>query len=234
MNAMVLAAGRGTRLRAAEPDVPKVLVDIAGKPLLARQLCYLEGQGISRVVVNAHYLASQVLDFARQHTGSLELVVIVEDQLLGTAGGVRNALDHLGEEPFFVLYGDVLTEEPLAPVLEHHTRQEAAATLAAYESADASEKGTIEVDSSDHITQFIEKGAIREGDIALINAGIYVLQPSFARRIPSDRVLDFGHDVFPRALERGERLAVYRLSRPVIDVGVPFALKLAREVHQAK
>jgi NDP-sugar pyrophosphorylase family protein len=92
MNVMLLAAGRGTRLRPVEPDVPKVLVEIAREPLLARQLRYLESQGVSRVVVNAHHLADQVLAFADEYRGSLDLVVVVEKELLGTAGGVRNAL----------------------------------------------------------------------------------------------------------------------------------------------
>lgn len=231
MNAMLLAAGRGTRLRSVEPDVPKVLVDIAGEPLLARQLRYLESQGVSRVVVNAHHLADQVLDFARQHKGSLDLVVVVEKELLGTAGGVRNALPQLGEEAFIVLYGDVLTDEPLAPMLERHSLRRTVATLAAYESADIEGKGTIEVDRSDVVTGFNEKGTPTASDSALINAGIYVVQPSFARRIPEGTALDFGHDVFPAALARGERLAIYRLSAPVLDVGIPSALELAREEH---
>jgi NDP-sugar pyrophosphorylase family protein len=92
MNVMLLAAGRGSRLRSVEPDVPKVLVEIAQEPLLARQLRYLESQRASRVIVNAHHLADQVLAFADEYRGSLDLVVVVEKELLGTAGGVRNAL----------------------------------------------------------------------------------------------------------------------------------------------
>jgi mannose-1-phosphate guanylyltransferase len=229
MNAILLAAGAGTRLRSVEPNVPKILVDIGGEPLLARQLRYLEDQGVSRVVVNAHYLADQVLDFAGDHNGSLDLTVVVETNLLGTAGGVRNALPELGDDPFIVLYGDVLTDEPLAPMLERHSLRRAVATLAVYESADIEGKGTIDVDRSDGVTGFNEKGASTAGHSALINAGIYVVQPSFARRIPEGIALDFGHDVFPAALARGERLVIHRLSTPVLDVGIPSALRLARE-----
>jgi NDP-sugar pyrophosphorylase family protein len=231
MNAMVLAAGAGTRLRSVEPDVPKILVDIGGEPLLARQLRYLENQGISRVVVNAHYLADQVLDFARDHKGSLDLVVVVEQKLLGTAGGVRHALPELGDDPFVVLYGDVLTNEALAPMVERHSRQRTGATLAVYESADTEGKGTIDADGSDVVTGFTEKRTHTASGPALINAGIYVMQPGFARQIPERTALDFGHDVFPAALAQGERLAIYRLSAPVLDVGIPSALELARDEH---
>jgi NDP-sugar pyrophosphorylase family protein len=232
MNAMLLAAGHGTRLRSVEPDVPKVLVDIAGEPLLARQLDYLESQGISRVVVNVHHLADSILAFAREHRGSLELVVIVERELLGTAGGVRNALPQLGDDPFIVLYGDVLTNEPLAPMVEHHLKRGTVATLAVYESTNIEGKGTIAVDGSDLVTGFTEKGPTTPGDPALINAGIYVLEPSFVRGIPEGLASDFGHDIFPAALWRGERLAIYRLSVPALDVGTPSTLELARQRHR--
>lgn len=233
MNAMLLAAGRGTRLRAVEPGIPKALVDIAGKPLLARQLEYLESQGVSRVVVNAHHLADSILAFAREHRGSIELVVIVERELLGTAGGVRNALAGLGDDPFIVLYGDVLTDEALAPMVELHSKRGVAATLAAYASRDVEGKGTIAVDGSDLITGFTEKGTTTAREEALINAGIYVLEPSFVRAVPPGGACDFGHDVFPAALSRGERLAVHRLAAPVLDVGTPAALALARSQSSA-
>src|SRR3954454_22943445 len=96
-SAMVLAAGRGTRLGSLGLTVPKVLVDVGGRPLLERQLDYLAREGIERVVVNAHHLAEAVDSFAREYTGALELSVVTEVQLLGTAGGVRNALDVLGD-----------------------------------------------------------------------------------------------------------------------------------------
>jgi NDP-sugar pyrophosphorylase family protein len=228
LNAILLAAGRGTRLRPVEPDVPKALVEISGEPLLARQLRYLQGQGISRVVVNAHYLADQVVAFAAEHRGSPELHVVVEKELLGTAGGVRNALPALGDDRFVVLYGDVLTNEPLAPLAERHRRSGALATLAVYESAEIEGKGTITVDDAGMVLAFMEKSAAAIGGTALINAGIYIVEPAFARQIPEHVPSDFGHDVFPAALVRGQRLATHRLSSPVLDVGIPATLELAR------
>ena len=101
---MILAAGRGTRLAALEPDVPKPLVQIGGEPLLARQLRYLGANGVLRVVVNAHHLSAAIESFAAEYRSldGPELIVVTEPQLLGTAGGVRNALDQLGSEPFVI------------------------------------------------------------------------------------------------------------------------------------
>lgn len=228
MNVMLLAAGRGTRLRGVAGDVPKALVDIAGEPLLARQLRYLEGQGVSRVVVNACHLHDQMVAFARDYRGSVDLQVVVEEELLGTAGGVRHALSHLGPGPFLVLYGDVLSTEPLAPLVAQHARLNTVGTLAVYESAELEGKGTVEAGPDDLVTGFREKAGAPPGTRALVNAGIYMLEPEWASRIPLGRVCDFGHDVFPEALTRGERLGVHRMGRPVLDVGTPNALETAR------
>src|SRR3954471_19880334 len=114
---MILAAGRGTRLGPLGLTVPKILVEIGGEPLLARQLRYLEREGAQRVVLNAHHLADQIADFVNGYPGPLELVLLVEPKLLGTARGVGNALPYLGDGAFLVLYGDVLVDEPLAPLI---------------------------------------------------------------------------------------------------------------------
>ncbi len=113
MNAMILAAGRGTRLGELGQTVPKVLVDVGGEPLLARQIRYLKDGGIERIVINAHHLADQIESFVAEHPHAVDIEVVVEPELLGTAGGVRNALPHLGEGAFVVLYGDVIVDEPV-------------------------------------------------------------------------------------------------------------------------
>jgi mannose-1-phosphate guanylyltransferase len=225
VTAMILGAGRGTRLRDLGLTTPKILVDIAGEPLLAHQLRYLEEQRVKRVVVNAHHLADQVLAFASAHQGRAELTVIVEPELLGTAGAVRNSLRELGADPFVVLYGDVVTEEPLAPLLAVHERSGAVATLAVYVADSTEGKGVVEVDADMRIRRFAEKAGSGPG---LVNAGLYVLEPDFVSRIPPGTVLDFGIDVFPVAVARGERLVAYELTRPVLDIGTPAALAAAR------
>ncbi len=225
---MILAAGRGTRLASLGLDVPKPLVDVGGKPLLARQLAFLERQGVTRVVINAHHRAEAIASFARGYRGALEVVVVIENELLGTAGGVRNALDHLHETPFIVLYGDVLVSHKLTGMTKLHSAVQADATLAVYEADEVEGKGTVTVDERGLVTGFVEKGQARRVTPALINAGIYVLDRAFAAAIPSGVASDFGHDVFPAALERGASIAAYRLPGDVIDVGTPMGLELAR------
>jgi mannose-1-phosphate guanylyltransferase len=226
---MMLGAGRGTRLASLGLNVPKILADVGGEPLLARQLRYLASQGAERVVVNTHHLAEQVQEFARQHTGTPDLVIVAEPELLGTAGGVRNALPQLGDEPFVVLYGDVLTDAPLAPLMEQHRASPSAATLAVYASTHTEDKGTVEVDGEGRVLAFREKQPIAAGERAFINAGLYVLELDFVHRaIAANEICDFGHDVFPRALKANEIIRIHVLSEPVLDVGTPEKLRAAR------
>jgi NDP-sugar pyrophosphorylase family protein len=229
---MILAAGRGTRLAEVGLQVPKALVRVGGEPLLGRQIRYLEAQGVRRVVVNAHHLAEQVVQFVGGYRGQAVVRVVVESHLLGTAGGVRNALPFLGSEPFLVLYGDVLVDASLLPMLDLHFRKRVDATLALYESIETREKGIVQVGSNGLIKEFVEKGKEHPGRPALVNAGIYVLDRRLILDlVPEGAESDFGHDVFPAALALNRRLAAYRLPRPVLDVGTPTTLEAARELE---
>ena len=223
---MILAAGRGTRLGPLGLQVPKALVDVAGEPLLARHLRSLEGQGATRVVVNAHHLADQVHAFAAAYAGPLELVVVEEPALLGTAGGVRHAVHLFDDGPFVVLYGDVLVDEPLRPLLDTHVGAHATATLAVYAAERTEDKGVVDVDEDGRVTGFREKPP--GGGPGLVNAGLYVLDPAAVAALPADVPLDFGFDVFPAWLAASHVVVVHRLAAPVVDIGTPDALAGAR------
>jgi mannose-1-phosphate guanylyltransferase len=222
---MILAAGRGTRLGDLGSKVPKVLLEVGGEPLLARHLRYLERQRIRRVVLNAHHLADDVRRFAAAYEGPLEVTVVTEPVLLGTAGGVRNALPQLDAGPFVVLYGDVLIDVPLDPILAAHRAAHACATLSVYESASTVGKGVVDVDDHGRVVAFAEKCTDGPG---LVNAGLYVVERAFVAALRAGAVLDFGHDVLPQWIADGERVFAYRLPKSVLDIGTPEALALVR------
>lgn len=229
MNAMILAAGRGTRLGELGRTVPKILVDVGGEPLLARQIRYLKGAGIERIVINAHHLADQVESFVAEHPLAEDIDVVVEAELLGTAGGVRNALPHLGTDAFAVLYGDVIVNEPLEMVAETHRRAGAAATLTLYRTTAIEGKGTVELTPAGMVGAFHEKASMHvEGNAYYVNAGLYIVEPSLIHDLPAGMELDFGHDVFPIVLTQHQKLATHVLCAPVIDVGTPAMLATAR------
>lgn len=222
---MILGAGRGTRLGALGKRVAKALVEVGGEPLLARQLRYLGDQGVERAVINASHLAGQIEDFAAEWEGTPALEVVVEDEPLGTAGGVRNALGRFADEPLLVLYGDVIAREDLDPLGDLHERERPLATIAVYHSDAAQEKGVVELDGT-RVTAFHEKDPERTS--GWVNAGIYVVDPSWIGRYPAGEFLDFGFDLFPDALGGDGVIRAHRLEEPVLDVGTPADLARAQ------
>jgi mannose-1-phosphate guanylyltransferase len=229
--AMVLAAGRGTRLGALGERKPKALIEIGDEPLLAHQLRHLGAQGIERVVVNASHLAEQLEEFAADWRGTPELELVIEPEPLGTAGGVLNALPLFTPDPILVLYGDVVSTETLEPMAALHHDHRPVATLAVFQSADASEKGVVEVSAS-RINAFHEKNPrLTRG---WVNAGIYIVEPSWLGEWRDrDAPLDFGFDLFPAAVRSGRPLRAYRLVNPVLDIGTPRDLARARELRSS-
>jgi mannose-1-phosphate guanylyltransferase len=224
--ALILAAGQGTRLGELGRRRAKALVEIGGRPLLDLQLDHLAREGVGRAVVNAHHHAEQIVGHVRRYRGTLEVTVLVESRLLGTAGAAVNALEALAAETFVVVYGDVLIFEPLRPVIETHGRTGATATLCVYEYDDTRGKGVIAVDDYGFVTNFAEKDPTRTGP-GLVNAGLYVIDSSLLSGLPRDTFLDFGHDVFPAALRAGHRLHIHRIPSPVLDIGTPADLARA-------
>jgi mannose-1-phosphate guanylyltransferase len=226
VKAMILAAGRGTRLAGLEPGVPKPLVRIGQHPILEHQLRVLADLGVDHVVINAHHLAPLIERFADRREGPPAVTVVVEQELLGTAGGVRNALDLFGAEPFLVVYGDVLLSEPLDGLVAAHRASGAAITACVYEAASTEGKGVVEAEGI-WASGFVEKGGDGPG---LVNAGIYVVEPSAIAGLPRGSVLDFGLDVLPGIAREQRGLAIVRLRAPLIDIGTPDGLVAARRL----
>jgi NDP-sugar pyrophosphorylase family protein len=139
----------------------------------------------------------------------------------------------LGSGPFLVIYGDVVMFEPLAPLLTAHREAGAVATLCVYAHHDTRGKGVVEVDDSGAVRSFAEKDPSRTGP-GLVNAGLYVIESSLLSGLPSDTFLDFGSDVFPAALRAGKSLCAHRIPRPVLDIGTPNDLALARADARAR
>lgn len=115
MRAMILAAGRGTRLQPYTDTTPKPMLNVAGRPLIEHQLEWLKAAGVAEVIINLHHLGEQI----EAHVGDgrrfgMAVRYSVEDELLETGGGIVKALPLLGTEPFWILNGDIFTDYALA------------------------------------------------------------------------------------------------------------------------
>lgn len=134
MKAMILAAGLGTRLRPATDDRPKALVKVAGRPMADWVIRRLARHGFTDIIINAHHFAEQIEAYAtgRDHAG-VSLTVSVEEEILGTGGGVRKASWFFGDEPFLVHNVDVLTDLDLSGLMKAHRASDALVTVAVKE-----------------------------------------------------------------------------------------------------
>ena len=127
--AMVLAAGLGTRMRPLTADKPKPLVPVLGRTLLDRVLDRLAENGIERAVVNVHYMADQIIETLAGRSAPIIQISDERDQLLDTGGGVRQALPHLGDTPFFVQNSDSIWIEGAERALDQMRARWDAATM---------------------------------------------------------------------------------------------------------
>ncbi|NIP99170.1 MAG: NTP transferase domain-containing protein, partial [Nitrospinaceae bacterium] len=152
MKAMILAAGFGTRLRPLTTVCPKPMFPVLNRPLLEHTLHRLSAQNIREIVINLHHLPEQILDhFGDGSRFGVRLKFSCEDQILGTAGGIKAARKYLNGEPFFVINSDVVAEIDLPRVMEFHRRRRSRLTLVVREDASPEKFDPIEMDGAGRI-----------------------------------------------------------------------------------
>ncbi|HOV86998.1 MAG TPA: NDP-sugar synthase [Syntrophobacteraceae bacterium] len=185
MKAMILAAGLGTRLRPLTLVRPKPLVPVMGTDLLTYWVHRLHREGFEAVVVNAFHLHGQMVKAVSERPWPLPVHMCVEPRLLGTAGGLRNALDFFGDEPLAVVNSDVICNVSVADLYEDHLRSGCPASLLVH---DFSPFNNVVVAQDGRIVQFGDRPAPpgHDGEPARIMAftGIYCLTPSILSDVP--------------------------------------------------
>src|SRR6185312_3231814 len=172
MRAMVLAAGLGTRLRPLTYEIPKPMVPVLDRPVMEHITDLLGRHGFEQVIANLHYFP----DTISEHFGE-RLSYHLEEELLGTAGGVRACRDFFADEPFLVISGDALTDIDLRARAARHREAGGIATLSVKKVADTREYGVVLHDREGRATGFQEKPAPEEALSDLGNCGIYVFSP---------------------------------------------------------
>ena len=223
MKAMVLAAGKGTRLFPLTGEIPKPLAPVAGKPIIRHIFELLTRTGVEQIHVNVQYLADAILGRFGQETrmNGAKIHFTREKQLMGTAGGVRHIADSACfDETFVVVMGDALTDVDIREVVAFHKEKGSLATLALVRVADTSQYGVAELDDEGNVLRFQEKPRVEEAVSDLANTGIYVLEPQVLEYIPEDTLVDFAQDVFPALLEAGENIAGYEGDFYWSDIGL--------------
>ena len=228
MKAFLLAAGAGTRLRPLTDHVPKCLVPVCGKPLLAHWFDLLLTQGVDEVLVNTHHLAQQVHDFVASHPRARQVSVLHEERLLGTGGTLLRHRGRIGAEPVLVAHADNLADFDVAAVMRSHALRPAGVqiTMLTFETDHPASCGIVELDADSIVVGFHEKVPDPPGRRA--NGAVYILDPSvlaFLASLGKDTI-DFSTEALPHFLGRirAEPLVGY-----LRDIGRPESLALAEK-----
>lgn len=230
MKAILLAGGKGTRLRPLTLHTPKPIVPIFDKPFLSYQIGLLtQLPEIDQVILSLNYQPRRLEETFGDGSGlGIRLRYVVEPSPLGTGGAIRYAAQGI-DDTVVVFNGDVMTAVDVAAVVRQHKDRKAKATIVLTPVDNPSAYGLVECDADGNVRRFLEKPSPDQITCDTINAGIYVLEPDTFDRIPKDTVYSIERSYFPSLVARGETFCAYVERGYWIDIGTP---EKYRDVHR--
>ncbi len=219
IKAVIMAGGKGTRIRPLTIIRPKPMVPVVNRPLIDYVIETIKNSKVKEIIVTLSYFQSHIKSHLKQN--DLNIKYIVEKRPMGTAGGVMNALKYI-DDTFFVLSGDVLIDLDLNKLLKFHREKKAIATIVLTTVDDPTHYGIAVLDENDQIVKFLEKPSRKEVFSKVANTGTYVLEPEVFDYIePRKGEIDFSKDIFPVLIEKKAGIFGYTLDGYWNDVGRP-------------
>ena len=224
MKALILAGGKGTRLRPLTVFTPKPIVPVVNRPFLLYQIEILRRAGISDITLSLSYQPDKIEAVLNESELGAEVRFITEPNPMGTGGAFRFAADD-NRETTVVFNGDILTDIDLSKMMSFHRERKAAATIALAPVDDPSRYGLVETGKDGSVSRFLEKPKPEElASLAVntINAGIYILEPSILDLIPKGENRSFEYNVFPTMLDKKIPFFAYVMATDYWrDIGTP-------------
>jgi mannose-1-phosphate guanylyltransferase len=228
VRAVLLAAGVGTRLRPITYNIPKCLVPIQGRPLLAYWLDLLLQNGIERVLINTHYFPDVVREFVERSRWRNAVDLVHEDMLLGTGGTVLHNRSFVDNAAFMVAHADNLTRFDVKTFIEAHAKRRAGVeiTMMTFDTDAPHSCGIVEQDRQGIVVALHEKTKSPPGKRA--NAAIYIFEPSVIDFLASlkKNQIDLSLEVLPHFLGRMQGFHNSDYHR---DIGTPESYRLAEQ-----
>ncbi|MFN4270982.1 MAG: sugar phosphate nucleotidyltransferase [Thermosynechococcus sp.] len=233
MKAMILAAGKGTRVRPITYTIPKPMIPILQKPVMEFLVELLRQHGFTEIMVNVSHLAHEIesyfqdgqrfgVDIAYSFEGYIKDGELV-GKALGSAGGIKRIQDFhpFFDDTFVVLCGDALIDLDLTAAVAWHRQKGAIATviMKTVPKESVSSYGVVVTDESDRIIAFQEKPSVEEALSNNINTGIYIFEPEIIDYIPSNQEYDIGSQLFPKLVEMGAPFYGLAMDFEWIDIG---------------
>jgi D-glycero-alpha-D-manno-heptose 1-phosphate guanylyltransferase len=234
MQAIILAGGKGMRLRATIPDLPKPLAPVAGRPFLEHQMAYWVSQGIDRFILSVGYKAKIIIDSIGTQFCDAEVAYAVEDQPLGTGGALLHASKQLKRnEPFLVVNGDTFFDLPLPDLTRFHEEKTSDWTLGLFRTKDTQRYLGMTLDEDDRLISLVTRLAQNE---VWANGGVYMISPGVldmvARRFKGEVSLE--GEIIPALMELNSPIYGIRHNGRFIDIGIPNDYRRAADVLKLK
>ena len=247
MKAMILAAGKGTRVRPITHTIPKPMIPILQKPVMEFLLELLREHGFTEIMVNVSHLAEEIenyfrdgqrfgVEIAYSFEGRIEDGELIGDAM-GSAGGLKKiqTFQRFFDDTFVVLCGDALIDLDLSEAVRRHKAKGAMASLITKRvpREQVSSYGVVVTDDDGRVRSFQEKPAVDEAASDMINTGIYIFEPEVLDYVPAGVAFDIGSDLFPRLVEDGAAFYALPMEFEWVDIGkVPDYWQAIRSVLQ--
>lgn len=222
MDAIILAGGKGTRLRPLTDKIPKPVLPVGGRPFIESQFARLARCGVKRVIVSAQYRTAELKKQLKTcRPFGMKVEVRKEPRPMGTGGAIRFAWPK-GSPFCLVLNGDVLSNFDIRPMVSHHCKSGAVVSLWVVPVKDPSAFGVIESQrGTGRISRFVEKPRPGQSSSRWINAGLYAMSKEVLDFIPRGKKCSVEREVFPALLEAGTRMSAFKAKQKVYwrDIG---------------
>jgi D-glycero-alpha-D-manno-heptose 1-phosphate guanylyltransferase len=215
--AIILAGGLGTRLREAVPDLPKCMAPVAGRPFVSYVIDYLRMQGVEHFIFSLGYKAGAIEAFLTEHYPTLHYITVIEQEPLGTGGGIHFALQKALHDDVLIANGDTIFKIDVTSLLATHTNNQSECTLALKPMENFDRYGVVEIDEKERISSFKEKQFYQQG---LINGGIYLLNKKQFLKHPFQTKFSFEKDYLEKYCAEGKFFGSIQ-NGYFIDIGIP-------------
>lgn len=206
MKAVLLAAGKGSRIKELSDVTPKPMFKYKGKPIIEHNIELCKRFSIDEIYINTHHHAKQIKEYVGSgEKYNLKINYSFENKLLGTSGALLKFKEYLNKEPFYVIYSDQIADFDLQELINKYNENKCLGVIAFHYREDVFHSGVAEFDSNYKVEKFIEKPKPGESESHWVNAGIYLLNPDIYNLIPNG-FSDFGKDIFPKILSEKQNI----------------------------
>ena len=234
MKAIIIAGGRGERLRPLTDTLPKPMLQVAGKPILQHTLELLKKAGLKEFIFILGYLPEKITGYFKEGANfGVKINYLIEDQEkpLGTAGSLCLAKKYI-DSTFIVTYADIIRELDVKKMINIHKKNQALATINTYKRFGPDPKSMIIFDKKNRLKEFIERPTSRQPTTNYVwaNGSFYLFEPAIFNYLPRQQRCDFGQDIFPKLLKRKEKIMAFPTEDLFIDIGNKEKLISARRL----